>query len=347
MRNRFIVGLTIVVFFGGCADLLDPAAAVVYGDKITVGEVNVGVETFTETSEFERLSAQGDPQSIQRQFEQGFLSQLIRRAVLQPKAEELGVEVTQAEVSARLDQIQGDFPSEAAFQEALKEQGLDEGQLRVLVTDSLLEQEIRTEVTAEARPTEAELRGYYKAHVDDFRETRAQHILVDNEALAQSLVDRLEAAPKKQIDHLFRQLAREFSTDKPNAKKGGDLGYFPSSGEGFVAPFRQAVTKLGAGDISAPVKTQFGWHVIRVTDERVQAFDQVRNELEGRLATQTEDRVWGEWLKAAYEEAEVKVNPRYGELDADTGQVVDASAKDIPGAEEPSIAPSPTVPAGR
>lgn len=338
--NRYRSLLYALVLLTGCASLLDPAAAVVYSRKITVDEVNEGLERFTETQEFERLSAQGDSGAIKRQFEQGFLSQLIRRYVLEPKAEELGVEVTEQEVTDRIDEIKNDFPSEAAFAEALKEQGLNEDQLTRLVTDSLLEEELRAEVTAEASPSEPDLRAYYEAHRNDYRRTRAQHILVGNENLAASLVTQLRDVAKKQVGDLFKKLAKEFSTDKSNAKQGGDLGY--SSAGQFVPPFEDAMNELKEGEVSDPVKTQFGWHVIRVMDRRVESFQDVRAQIEGELSAQTEERVWQDWLTAAYEDAEVKVNPRYGELDLESGQVIDARAEDIPGAEVPSPEPTPT-----
>lgn len=342
MRRRSIAlcaGLLLVL--GGCADLLDPAAAVVNGDKIPVDEVVTGVERFTETQEFERLSQQGDAQAIKRQFEQGYLSQLIRRAVLEPRAAEFDIEVTDEELQDRIDEIKNDFPSEAAFAEALKEQGLDEEQLTQLVADSLLEEELRAEVTAEAVPSEPDLRAYYEAHRDEYLQTHAQHVLVDNRNLATVVRDQILSVPEGQRERKFAQVAREFSTDDSNAKDAGDLG-FSSPGD-FVPPFEAALDELDEGEVSEPVKTQFGWHVIRLIERRTQSFEDVRAEIESQLAGETEERVWEDWVAAAYEEADVKVNPRYGELDPASGQVVDASAEDIPGGEVPSPeAPSPT-----
>ncbi len=86
--------------------------------------------------------------------------------------------------------------------------------------------------------------------------------------------------------------------------------------------------------------------MIRVMTRNVKPFEEVRAEITASISSQTEDRVWTEWLAAAYEEAEVKVNPRYGELDVESGQVVDASAEDIPAGEVPVVTPTPTVPEG-
>ncbi|MEA2447839.1 MAG: foldase protein PrsA, partial [Actinomycetota bacterium] len=247
------------------------------------------------------------------------------------------------EVADRIGQIQDDFPSESAFQEALKEQGLDQDQLERLVRDSLLEEELRSQVTAEAEPSEQELEDYYDAHTDDYAQTRAQHILVDNKNLAEQIAIQARTAPKKKADSVFAKLAKDFSTDKSNAKNGGDLGFF-STGE-LVPPFEQAAAALDIGEVSDPVKTEFGWHVIRITDRKVSTFDEVRDRIAQELSATTEDRVWTEWLSAAYRSADVKVNPRYGELDTESGQVVDATVDDIPGAESSSSppAPSPTL----
>jgi parvulin-like peptidyl-prolyl isomerase len=328
----------------GCADLLDPAAAVVNGEKIPVDEVTEGLERFTDTQEYERLSAQGDEQAIKRQYEQGYLSQLIRRAVLQPRAEEFDVEVTDDEVGSRIDEIKNDFPSESAFAEALKEQGLDETQLEQLVADSLLEEELRAEVTAEAAPAEAELREFYEANEADFQQTHAQHILVDDRNLADTVRAQIVAAPKGQQQKVFEQLAKRHSTDDSNSGNGGDLG-FSSPGD-FVPTFEAALEKLEPGEVSEPVKTQFGWHVIRLIESRLLPFSEASPQIAEQLAAENEQRVWTDWVSAAYEDAEVKVNPRYGELDVASGQVVDASAEDIPGAEVPSPEATPEVPAG-
>ena len=134
---RLLVPL-VVLLLPGCGELLDPAAAVVAGDKITVERISSIVDAYEGSREFKQVAGQGDPQEILRQYEQTRLSQLIRRAVLEPRAEDLDVEVTDDDVARRLEQIKGDFPSEEAFQDALAEQGLSSDYLNELVYDSLL-----------------------------------------------------------------------------------------------------------------------------------------------------------------------------------------------------------------
>ncbi len=91
------------------------------------------------------------------------------------------------------------------------------------------------------------------------KQVRASHILVDSESQAQKLYDQVKGGKN------FGQLAKKFSSC-PSGKKGGDLGYF-SRGQ-MVKPFEDAAFNAGKGDLTPPVKTQFGWHLILVTDKR-------------------------------------------------------------------------------
>jgi len=90
-------------------------------------------------------------------------------------------------------------------------------------------------------------------------EWRASHILVQDKSLADAIIKRLKSGGS------FEALARDFSTC-PSKSKGGDLGWF-SEGQ-MVKPFEDAVKKGGKGRMMGPVKTQFGYHIIRKTGER-------------------------------------------------------------------------------
>ena len=109
-------------------------------------------------------------------------------------------------------------------------------------------------------------------------EVHARHILVPTEAEAKDIEDEL----KKGAD--FATLAKEKSKD-PGAADGGDLGYFTK--DQMVPEFSAAAFKLDKGQISDPVHTQFGWHIIKVEDKRTKptpTFDQVRGQIENYVA---------------------------------------------------------------
>jgi len=91
------------------------------------------------------------------------------------------------------------------------------------------------------------------------KQVKASHILVDKLTDAEKLVDKLKGGSK------FEDLARKHSTC-PSGKKGGDLGYFGHNQ--MVKEFETVAFSLGKGEVSGPVKTQFGYHIITVTDKR-------------------------------------------------------------------------------
>src|SRR5690606_8167 len=110
---------------------------------------------------------------------------------------------------------------------------------------------------------DAELRAEYDANLSQFEtvEHKASHILVESEEEANALIEQLNAGAD------FAELAVEHSIDPSAADGGGDLGWFTSSA--MVAPFAQAVEAMEVGTYSsAPVQTQFGWHVILLEDQR-------------------------------------------------------------------------------
>jgi peptidyl-prolyl cis-trans isomerase C len=115
------------------------------------------------------------------------------------------------------------------------------------------------------------------------REFNASHILVATEDEAKAIVTTLEGGAD------FAELAKEKSTG-PSGPRGGELGWF---GTGAMVPaFEQAVVDMDKDAISAPVQTQFGWHVIKLNDVRdkaAPALDEVKEELERELATELVD----------------------------------------------------------
>ena len=182
--------------------------------------------------------------------------------------------------------------------------------------------------------------------MDEFEETHTAHILVDAETVAQEISDQLNAAPPGKVEDLFTRIAREQSTDTQSGKQGGDLGY-TRPGQ-FVAEYEDAVAEMDEGEISDPVESEFGFHVIRLIDRRTVPFEEVHDELDQEISGAAKDEAWQAWIEQAYEDADVRVNPRFGELDVTTGQIADATVEDVPGAEappvdEPSVAPTPSL----
>jgi peptidyl-prolyl cis-trans isomerase C len=129
--------------------------------------------------------------------------------------------------------------------------------------------------------TDAELHKVYEDAVKQMpneEEVHARHILVPTEDEAKAILAQLKGGAD------FAALAKEKSKD-PGAAEGGDLGYFTK--DQMVPEFSEVAFKLGKGQLSDPVKTQFGWHVIKVEDKRVKptpTFDQVKPQIENYVA---------------------------------------------------------------
>lgn len=156
-----------------------------------------------------------------------------------------------------------------------------EGELPAFI-DLALENDKRTMVAGEAmsqirdtQVTDADIQAAYDASFSDIGDTEynASHILVETEDEAKAIIAELEDGAD------FAEVAQAKSTG-PSGPNGGSLGWF---GAGMmVQPFEEAVMSLEAGALSAPVQTQFGWHVIKLNDKRVQEapeLEEVRGDL--------------------------------------------------------------------
>ncbi|WP_417250138.1 peptidylprolyl isomerase [Celeribacter sp.] len=144
--------------------------------------------------------------------------------------------------------------------------------------------------------TEEDIQAAYDEAFADFepsREYRAAHILVETEDEALALITELEEGAD------FADLAREKSTG-PSGPNGGDLGWF---GKGMmVAPFEEAVVAMEPGTVSEPVQTQFGWHVIKLVESRLQevpALDEVREQIEDQVRNAATEEVVNDVMSAS------------------------------------------------
>lgn len=145
--------------------------------------------------------------------------------------------------------------------------------------------------------TDAQLKAAYDEKAKSAgkeEEVKARHILVEKEEDAKKIAEQL----KKGGD--FDKLAKEKSTDKGSGAKGGDLGWFTK--DKMVPEFADAAYKLKKGEVSAPVKSAFGWHIIKVEDRRpvqVASFDEMKEGLRAELTNKAVQNYVEGLLKSA------------------------------------------------
>jgi foldase protein PrsA len=201
---------------------------------------------------------------MKAQVGEAALQQLLYRKVLSEK-----YEVTDEELDKAVNEMKDQYGEN--FELVLQQNQLkDEDALRNLLRDQLL---VEKAALKDVEVTEEEVKAKYEEYTP---EIRASHILVEDEATAKDIKAKLDAGED------FAELAKEHSTDPGSAAKGGDLDFF---GKGAMVPeFEEAAYALDVNEISEPVKSQHGWHIIKVTEKKEkESFEDMREDLEYEL----------------------------------------------------------------
>ena len=193
------------------------------------------------------------------------------------------------------------------LQETLEARDLTRDDLSELGRRILTIQAVRTAV-ADERVGEDQLRAQYDERRNEFTTVQANHILVESQAEAERVFRQVRDATEAE----FVEVAKERSTEPGADQSGGRLGSAVAST--YVPEFAEAVVALEPGEISRPVRTQFGWHVIYLVDKEVTSFDEAKTQLLQPLA----DDEFRSWLEERADELGVEVDPRYGRFDATT-----------------------------
>src|SRR5215210_2705524 len=188
---------------------------------------------------------------------------LVQREQFEQEAADMDVEVTDKQVDARLEQILKQYfgGDKKKYATQLKEQGLTEKQVRNDIRAQIVSEKIFEQVTGDVKLTDADIDEYYKKNKTQYSQPESRdvrHILVKTKKQADDLYTQLEGGAD------FAALAKKFSEDTGSKANGGKLTI--SKGQ-TVAPFDRTAFLLKTNEISRPVKTQFGYHVIQALGE--------------------------------------------------------------------------------
>jgi parvulin-like peptidyl-prolyl isomerase len=299
--------LALAVAAAGCGgdggddgtDIEVPADAIaVVGDhEITKAEYDRLLASAEKTYEAreQEFPAAGTPEFAQ--LRNAIVNSLVEQAQFEIAAEELDVTVTDADVDKRLDELKEQFfqGDEQKYKDELEAQGLTEEQVKSDLRTRILSEKVFEKVTSEVKVTDDEVQKYYEDNAAQFetpasREVR--HILVKSKARADQLHAQLEDGAD------FAKLARQFSTD-PASKKDG--GKFNAQQGATVAPFDKVAFDLDTGELSEPVKTQFGWHIIEavgdVEEKSTQDISEVEEQIRSTLLEEKKNTRINEWIE--------------------------------------------------
>jgi parvulin-like peptidyl-prolyl isomerase len=331
-RPRLLaLGLLTALALAGCATgpggAGSTAAATVDGREISQAELDRAIPLFEFLSSLSQAPC-GQPvagESQRAACARFALGNLIQEEILQEYAIAQDVTVPQDEVRTTIRQVEEQLGGPGELDALLKDNGVTREELEAFAGRLLLFQQIQRRV-GESEVTDDQLRQSYEQNQLQFTKLHTWHILVKSRAEAERL--GREATPAN-----FRDLADRYSIDPSVKQNHGDLDTVDASG--LSEPFVRAALALRPGEISEPVQTEFGWHIIRLISSNVTPFEDVR----GELAAQSSSEAFQAWFQNRLESADITVNPRYGRFDPATG-LVSPVRSTATGSAEPPASPA-------
>jgi parvulin-like peptidyl-prolyl isomerase len=239
------------------------------------------------------------------------LEYLIRRAQFEQKAEDLDVEVSDKQVDERLEQLKKQFygGDDKKFKDSLKKLLLTEEQVKNDVRAQLLEEALYKKVTEDVKVSDEEIKAQYdknKAQYQQAATREVRHILVKTKAKADALHQQLENGAD------FAALAKKNSTDPGSKSQGGKLTV--SKGQ-TVPPFDKAAFALKKNQLSQPIKTQYGWHIIEplsdVKGPSTTPLAQVEEAIKQQILGEKKTKEMRDWIAGLEDEFDVAYQVGY------------------------------------
>lgn len=324
LRASFVLCALIFVVLAGCQPA-EPEANSDSGAK-KVATFEGGEVTEGELQQFAQQSGLGelDPKSPEYETAvQQVMPQLVGIEIAKTYAQEQGITVSDKEVDQELETIKKqvgeqarasgqDLEDQEAFDQALEQNKISEEELRQDIQENLPVQQVQEKVAGDAEPSEEEIQKFYDenktAQFTQPAQRCMRHILFtkDQKEKAEEVKGQL------QDDGDFAALARENSQDPGSAEKGGDLGCL-GKGE-TVPPFEKAAFAAETGEVVGPVETEFGFHLIEVTEireEQTQPLDEVEPQIIDQLAATQQEEEFTKWIEDQKEQRNVKYLPGY------------------------------------
>jgi len=235
------------------------------------------------TAEYEQLRGQA-------------MTFLVQQAEVEEEASKMGVDISDDRVDKEIARYKKQFygGSDERYEKAVKQQGLTDQQARDAIKQQLLSQALFKKVTGKTEVSDADITAYYNSHKSQYAQPESRdvrHILVPKKALADSLYAQLKSGAN------FAQLAKRYSKDPGSAANGGKLTI--SKGQ-TVPEFDKTAFSLKKGELAAPIKTQYGYHIIQalsaIKAAQTTPISKVRASIKQQLDQQKKNEKVTKWL---------------------------------------------------
>jgi peptidyl-prolyl cis-trans isomerase C len=293
-------------------------AVTVNGKAITEAQLDERIKPI-----IARMAMRMEPNSIEMyksRVRNQALEGMIMEDLLDEEVKKAGISVTDKDVNDKIGEIlaQQGMTMEG-MRQMLQMQGQTEEQMRQQMHKGLAYEKLMELKAGAAEVNDAEALAFYEKNKEDFNnpdQVQASHILVKVE---QNATPEEKAAAKAKIEKLlkqvktpdanFAQLARE-NSDCPSKAKGGDLGYF---GRGQMVPeFEDAAFAMKPGQISGVVETQFGYHIIKVTDRKeagITPFEKAKDDIKNNLQQMKKNQLFRDYVRNLRDSANIVYPP--------------------------------------
>ena len=304
-KLRFIVvpSLVFALALSACSKAIPPAASI-GSYEVTDAQLASEAKLFTFLAGLSQGQC-GTPEaneSAASACSRYALADLIRSYLVTRYATQHGLSVSDTDVTKTIQGMDSSAGA-AKVDQALASNGLTRTDLAALVHEALLYQVVGAAV-AKSQVGDAQLHQTYDQQILSFTTINVEHIVLKTEAAANKVYAQVTAPGA--TEKTFLALAKRESADPSAKQNSGALGSSPASR--YVVEFAQAAVALKPGQISKPVHSQLGWHVIRLVSKTVVPYDQAVPQL---IQSQTQS-IFSSWLKAQVQAESIKVNPKFG-----------------------------------
>jgi foldase protein PrsA len=319
MRNRtliLVLAALVVLLAAGCGgggtSVPSDGVAVVGDETITKAQFDqlLGQAKRSYTSQKRPFPKAGSPEY--EQLKNQAVQYLVQRAEFAQKAKDLDVDVTDKQINDRLKQIKKQYfgGNQTKYEKQLKQQGLTDTQVRDDIKAQLVSEAIFKEVTGDVKISDADTKKYYDSHKTQYgvpEQREIAHILVKKKSLADDLYNQIKGGAN------FAALAKKYSQDPGSKNQGGKLTI--SKGQ-TVAPFDQTAFLMRTGQVSHPVKTEFGYHIIKalgpIKAARTTPFSEVKASISQQLQQTKKNEAMTKWVNDVKKEFAKKIHYQVG-----------------------------------
>lgn len=293
--------------------IANSTVAKINSEKITRGELDNSPDMAHIIAQFktqygDNYTSNADAMTAIATQKSQLLDQMINIRLLLQKAKELNLgqdeKAVQTEVDAQYAEVKKAYASETELAAALKSAGFTEATLKASYKQQVIVNKVIDYMTKDVTVTDKAVQDYYNSNMMKYTESPNKldvaHILVKTQAEAEKVKARIDAGED------FAKVAKEVSLDTSTKDKGGDLGYVTYVDSGLETNFINAAIPLKVGQVSTPVETSYGFHIIKCIAKQeypMKKFDAVKAEIKTTLLEEAKNSAvttkLDEWKKAA------------------------------------------------